>query len=1762
MRYFSLFHRHTHSLKERRLLALAAAETPDESGSGVGRPDLPDDIKRMRDELAAIMQGTDSAGEICEELQNCLVDDGKLLTEDLEKLGYAIVMKFSGEISEEMRGRLQEVIPQTEEEMLELLVHKAEVLTFPTYLKISQEGVRNAGIEGDPFVQDLGNNPKPPKGCLRRSRFVNKVKYWISRKSETDPWVLDGPPMGGEEYRQYNREVTRASVASMSDESGDGVSGDHGKLYAMRVLKMNDMQGRGLDPNYIANKRTRGRMGIDDHYLSQQDYNVEMHLLGKRDKIISRDYGSTYLDVTEAGIERGIARDTARYVMYGDDDSTPMRSGRGRRGYDISRDHPYVLGDNAEYSAGTKGYMEAMGDQYLNSVKIAHERGASIDRDTLLHAYDQLTTNPLYKTEDPYDLQGKSNQLLARRMSEALSKEKYKEYAHLLSQFDQVNRSIAMRQYFAPTISPDAEPADAPYVALHLVNRNGTRFGMNYTVMIRDEIDGSSIAFNPMKLDYGLLLDDSQWLKDRGIVLSIQRQQEPAFNATVRHPVRDLKIFAKNAGSSFYIEDNMSNVWHLDGAATGSVPQTPLVRDTTSSDSSTRGKLPFDRTKRSASDGYASPSASDIIPHSSIERSGSTRDPIVDPRVPTIPETAEINSKSLQELADEITNKAPEGFLYSVATSDPYSDGEPYLRISVSRRGDLTEVVRIHILDKVVQVLDLTNMFKSEKDASYDRDADADKTIPDQIAQHILKTCKEVKPVDETPTKPADAIPAEYDLFAERPKVEEPAKTKDESSVTPEAEAKEKLESRQKLAEAISNTVSGALFQCDAPTPSVVFNNTIDINVRRKSDNELVAMVDVRDTIVRILDASNLLSDPLITYNRDETADKKIAIDAALFIYDKYVEKEPEAPKVSEEILSQRGLVAEITKLGKEKFEFGTVLETPDVLIGEYSIIPVFLAGGDKVAEIAITPTNVKITNIKDEFDVQEFSRRPDEVNPQTVVDFLVDKYAKEPEKPTEKEAPAEEKVTVPEASEASASLKKFAQEIQNLKQDAFTYEGEETVIPEDGREASLSINVIPKGDSKRVAHIIIQKSTVEVLNDVEWSDPSLTFDRISDDQSDAQKILAFLIDTFAPEAKMPAEEAVIAPKPEETDAKPADESPEKPAEEPVKPEVIDTLAPLRKLAEDIATQLPAGFSYREVKVNPSFDGDPNDASGYLFVPIIRESDNAFVAQLIVKKDVVSVLNELDELHGKYTLDRKEVSDAAIPGEVAHFLVDTLTKRAEKAEVKPTDTAEGAKTDKPKDTEVLTKMHALADSIVILATDKFNYGLVDEKIDALLGDSLSVSVMNKKDGNQVAIIYLSKERVEIYDSAVLFPEPKIFERGTDDESLSNEISKYLVATFPKAPEGSEAEKPEVATPSIEGTPAGEEKPAAETVPVKPQEPSTEEKNEEKSTIVEDKTEEVPLDEKPMEDLDSVLLQSLKMQVDVAVQLSVEYQNASERSELMERVNAFDALRENLQEINRMLKADATRDAMQSFLTEEVITQIETAPFIFERDKLKFREKTFEDYRITKEQDAPKTEEAVDSLAKKASEIMAKQKERFGTSLKIADVDTPVVRTHLEHLAKVPDGIVRQLALRGVTVQISNRDVPGISNNPKWLNAPRGWDRKNWKGIPGAYDSVNSIVYAGGGIPTACESLILHEYGHAIGEYLLQDSAQSVIEAHNRLYNRLYEYYKQGGRGGLAGRQEFFAESFSDYLMFPKEAFVKEYDEEWYNYMATFIQRNS
>ena len=150
-------------------------------------------------------------------------------------------------------------------------------------------------------------------------------------------------------------------------------------------------------------------------------------------------------------------------------------------------------------------------------------------------------------------------------------------------------------------------------------------------------------------------------------------------------------------------------------------------------------------------------------------------------------------------------------------------------------------------------------------------------------------------------------------------------------------------------------------------------------------------------------------------------------------------------------------------------------------------------------------------------------------------------------------------------------------------------------------------------------------------------------------------------------------------------------------------------------------------------------------------------------------------------------------------------------------------------------------------------------------------------------------------------------------------------------------------------------------------------------------------------------------------------------------------------------------------------------------------------------------------------------------------------DDPV-GAQLRALTKFPDGILRDLMARGLQgIWIGNAPVNEQDDMASILEPqPRGvtgWDAAG--GVWAGHKVVVRAISLGG--------TVLHELGHAIGEFYGVDDSPELIAAHQRLYPKLNPYLQQEGPGGRAGRQEMFAEAVREVLNVGPELAGQDFD---------------
>lgn len=178
------------------------------------------------------------------------------------------------------------------------------------------------------------------------------------------------------------------------------------------------------------------------------------------------------------------------------------------------------------------------------------------------------------------------------------------------------------------------------------------------------------------------------------------------------------------------------------------------------------------------------------------------------------------------------------------------------------------------------------------------------------------------------------------------------------------------------------------------------------------------------------------------------------------------------------------------------------------------------------------------------------------------------------------------------------------------------------------------------------------------------------------------------------------------------------------------------------------------------------------------------------------------------------------------------------------------------------------------------------------------------------------------------------------------------------------------------------------------------------------------------------------------------------------------------------------------------------------------------------------------------------------KAAFGEALIVDEAATPDVQGAMADMELLPSHIAKRLADRGVKVHLSNRSVPDMDDAAHLRNVqPRGYRKGlTWKDSGGAYSPMGRWVMAGTRQYSGSESTILHELGHAIGDVYHLDNDPELWAHQKRLYPKLGQYYRQGGRGGRAGSQELLAESTAVFLKGGEAKARRQYDDAYIDWL--------
>ena len=190
-------------------------------------------------------------------------------------------------------------------------------------------------------------------------------------------------------------------------------------------------------------------------------------------------------------------------------------------------------------------------------------------------------------------------------------------------------------------------------------------------------------------------------------------------------------------------------------------------------------------------------------------------------------------------------------------------------------------------------------------------------------------------------------------------------------------------------------------------------------------------------------------------------------------------------------------------------------------------------------------------------------------------------------------------------------------------------------------------------------------------------------------------------------------------------------------------------------------------------------------------------------------------------------------------------------------------------------------------------------------------------------------------------------------------------------------------------------------------------------------------------------------------------------------------------------------------------------------------------------------------------------------------INIENYSDPRVREVVDDFARVSPRVLGKMAEARANFGVSaTKSVPDMIGRPD-LNRrrPRGWKSGTWRNVGGGYFQENNTALVAVGRRGVSQSVALHEYGHAIGRNLTEvgrapglafiplDASGAVRAGQRRAFDKLPQYFKQGGRGGKVGSEELFAESTAFYYKPPpgltgKEAVERFVDKEY----ATWLDK--
>ena len=169
---------------------------------------------------------------------------------------------------------------------------------------------------------------------------------------------------------------------------------------------------------------------------------------------------------------------------------------------------------------------------------------------------------------------------------------------------------------------------------------------------------------------------------------------------------------------------------------------------------------------------------------------------------------------------------------------------------------------------------------------------------------------------------------------------------------------------------------------------------------------------------------------------------------------------------------------------------------------------------------------------------------------------------------------------------------------------------------------------------------------------------------------------------------------------------------------------------------------------------------------------------------------------------------------------------------------------------------------------------------------------------------------------------------------------------------------------------------------------------------------------------------------------------------------------------------------------------------------------------------------------------------------LGDNLIVADIDSPVVQTHLKDISKIPIPALKGLKDYNVKIYIGDNSVAGFPGMEDMKDkTPFGWDSKyTYNDIAGTYDTSGKVYL--GADQWNTPNLALHEMSHAIGAIMGVDSDSDLQKYYDRYKGKTNTYQADGGNY----LEEFFAGVTTDILTGNDKA----YDKDFINYIYKIL----